>query len=1491
MNGKVTYRQQFTRCGKERCHKCKEGKGHGPYWYAYWSENGRTVSKYIGTKLPEHIAALQQPGNLPLKEITTYVSSTNTTGPSLRVYLLGQFRIEHNVDGVWRAVDSRTWRRRRARSLLGCLLSSPGRRLGREQVMEQLWPDLEIEVAANRLNGAVHELRQILEPDIDRPANSRLLRLERDILELANSSEIWVDAEAFESLLKEAYTTSDPHKAENLLEEAATLYQGSYLLEELYSEWATPRRDALQRAWVGLLLKLAHIQVEQGAKIRAIDTLDRLRTTDPTNETALQRLMLLLTQMDRRGEALQIYKNYQEMLQREYESEPLPETSQLYASLKQGHIPILTEHTPVASSSTAPVAQSGENVAVGATNEHNEAQGVTRLTFQAARHNQSPLIGRDHELELMRQALSMVEGGKAPPHTGTDTTPLDVAPQLQSATARHSRPRFILLKGEAGIGKTRLAEELSLEADQHAWTVAWSRSYEQEGAIPYRPWTELLRTLLRSMESFQALLPGTGTANSLPNIILDSPLKMERLGVLLPELALHSPDTAPAHPLLQPILHEHERLHLWEATRDLLSIVSNTYPLLLVFDDLHWADDSSIELLIYLSHHLQTQKILFVGTCRDGELAPQHKLRTLVQDLQREQIITTVAIKPLTYSQISTMVSYLPKNVISSIQKQAYGNPFFAEELARYLSSLNVSDALPDTDESETHAQSTTYAAARAAGGQRLTRQAATLPEAIAAVLERRLGKLSSECQLLLGKAAVLGGSFALNQLLPMSNERSEDSVLDLLDEALQAGLLIEEGTGAHITYHFWHPLIINHLYSRLSATRRAQLHRRAAEAIKMTNPKEDLEKVAATIVYHLSRGGGDPNSLAYYAELAGNQAYALAAYTEAQQHYVQALQALIEPDPERNESNDLDEQIGAITQQQILPGSEEQRTVICRLLEYVAECSINLGKFAEARRLYESILSLRMNAYQAKSIIQDELQQQEAQIQALLWREIGNTWLYTGDYTRANECYERGRTEMERAGVTSGAAWACLQIEYGEMARLVGNYQEAHQYLETALEMLERLVEPFYQSGVNRQQGQHSSLQTSVEHSGNERPKTPQTRTERALHGNPLEIGYAHERLGIVAASVGQFNDALSHLRTALNTYEQGGLVSAMARVYSNLGAVYVLRGELQEARVYLHRSLALAERTADLPNMAFVMINLGEVAYHSGDLLEAEKWYQQSLVLSAKINDRERQSWCHTDLAAVQQDLGNMQAAKYHLRQAIIIGRIIKSPRCLHFALVILGRIRIAEAQQYRENPVTSGNGKSDNQQQQARLLGRAKTILSRAVALEEMEIENIIEGKLLLATVHLLTHDAQTALAIAQQALQEAREQEAMRGIGSAYHVLGRILTSNQELDAAGEAFEKAMHIFQQGGWQLDYARALYDYGILVEQQDQEANLGPKAPAETRQAGKERQKSLHYLQEAETIFQQCHAVTDIVRVERRLNGAWQTGIARQSDPHLPQ
>jgi len=1476
MNGKVTYRQQFTRCGKERCRKCKEGSGHGPYWYAYWSVNGRTVSKYIGTNLPEAVKQEQ------LAVATTSTASAPSE-PVLRVYVLGQFRIERKTEqGVWQAIDGRLWHRRRARSLLGCLLSSPNRRLSREQVMDQLWPDLEIDIAANRLNGAVHELRQMLEPDLSRPAASRLLKLERDVLELAGHQQIWVDAEAFENLIKEADTSTDAVRTRQLQEEAATLYRGSYLLEELYSEWAGQRRDALQRAWVGLLLNLAQSQAENEEYASAIETLDRLRTTDPTNETALQHLMMLLTQRDRRGEALQVYRRHQEMLQRDYESEPLPETVDLYEKLRNGHVPTLYIQKTTQKTDSAPVTEPLE-----------EPQPVdltiTRPLFQLGRHYQSRLIGREREIQTLRQVMRSLEKKTVgPPTSAANDQPLLTANarQAQFPPASASRPRhthFVLLRGEPGIGKTRLAEELSLEAYQHGWTVAWSRSYEQESTIPYHPWTDLLRTLCKSTSIFADLAnrkPDAATDTMLRELAA-SPLKLERLSTLLPDLQILQPGTGKA---TIPISLEQERLHLWEAVLGLIETFSKQHPLLLVLDDLHWADDSSIDLLTYLIHHLQEQSVLLIGTCREGELAPQHKLRTLIADLQREQAVVVVPVQPLTSTQIGTLVAHLPQDLVESIQSQAAGNPFFAEELARYVDT----PANEQNDATRLSALSTlntalstsqpygSFNARQKVNGTTAQpdpeRQPATisLPEAIAAVLERRLGRLSQGCQQLLGKAAVIGGSFELRQLVPMAGDADEDTVLDLLDEALNAGLLIEEGAGANIAYHFWHPLIISHLYSRLSAARRAQLHRRAAETLIATSASQQ-EKAATTIVYHLSKGGGDRETLACYAEISGNQAYELAAYTEAQQYYILVFQAL-----SGNEVTAANQINAHHYIQHIIARDYEQLPFtdplhLCRILERIAECSIILGAFADGRQVYEYILQLRTSARFQRylsmelAIAQEEveaLKKKEAQIQAMLWREIGNTWTYTSEYEPAYRCYERGKAVMVQAGITSGAAWACLHLQYGALYRLEGDYTQARRYLQEALTMLEEVVQapqlPYQRIDITREAGPQGRRVNDLS----------LTRIERALTGDPLEIGYAHERLGIVAVSLGEVNSALEHLDVALTIYEQSELVSEMARVCGNLGAVNIVKGSHDEARRYMQRSLELAERSGDLPNMTFVTHNLGDVAQRSGSLSEAEAWFKRSLELAERINDRERLSGSNVSLASVQADMGNLQEATSSIRRAISISRAIKSTRCIRSALLGLADLRIAQAIATQHYPDDSVRNHYRDQ-----LLIRAGKTLQRSIALEGMEIENIIDAKHLLAMVHFLLGNLESAREIAQQTLKDAQDYETTRIVERAYRLLGRIRHAQGQPEQAITYFQQALDICQEHGLRLDYARTLACYGALLLDQDRASmpamdNLNAKTPAS--------QRGLVYIKESYQIFRECHAAIDLAMAEQLLSRA---------------
>ncbi|MBV9231158.1 MAG: tetratricopeptide repeat protein, partial [Chloroflexi bacterium] len=547
-------------------------------------------------------------------------------------------------------------------------------------------------------------------------------------------------------------------------------------------------------------------------------------------------------------------------------------------------------------------------------------------------------------------------------------------------------------------------------------------------------------------------------------------------------------------------------------------------------------------------------------------------------------------------------------------------------------------------------------------------------------------------------------------------------------------------------------------------------------------------------------------------------------------------------------------------------PASPDRPARTCRILERIAECCIILGDIDEGRQLYEYILTLRASApfqhYQATSINDPVLLQRlEAQTQALLWREISNAWAATSAYKEAYASYQQGKTVMQQAGVTSGAAWACLHLHYGALLRVDGNYEEARRYLQEALSMLEACVQdhPEYIPLTNQS-------------------KMSPTRIERALRGDPLDIGYAHERLGIVAAGQGELHNALEHLHTTLEIYEQNELITEMARVCGNLGAAYALKGEHDEARAYMRRALELAERGGELPTMGFVSFNLGDIALRSGELQEAEVWFKQSLAIAERVNDRESVSWANVSLATVQKDLGHLDEALQSILRGIITAREIQNARSLRLALVKLADIHIAQAIntniQIPTLRSTMGPIKQTSKDQRQHWLRRARIALHHATnTMAEVDVELVIDGQLLLATIQLLLNDIEEAYKIAYQALQNVLSQEMTQLSSHAYLLLGRIQDARGEHVQAEQYYHQALNIYQQYGFHLGYARALHYYGEYLVQQ---ATSHSRTTATTilPVQDKRYQEGLNKLQEAQRFFEQSQAALDLALTRQELS-----------------
>lgn len=997
------------------------------------------------------------------------------------------------------------------------------------------------------------------------------------------------------------------------------------------------------------------------------------------------------------------------------------------------------------------------------------------------RSHRNPLVGRSSELEMLRQLLFVPQrGAKAMlvSQKNVSAVPLD--------TLRI--PQCMVVIGEAGIGKTRLAEETSRDAHERGWAVTWSRSYAQESTIPYRLWIEILRSLINS-DPWQK------------QELFQHPLVYTRLTTLLPELY----DQLPGTVTLSRQSPGQEQQSLWEAILELFKMAIARTPMLVVLDDLQWADASSCELLAYLVRRLSGFPIVFLGTCREIELAPKHPLRSLMAHMQREHTITTLLLQPLTDAAISALISsaQLPEKIQQDIRNQAAGNPFFAEELVYSYSATSTATPANPT--------------------QAMRKKSSSLPRSIAAALDQRMTKLSRDCQQLLGNAAVLGGSFEFSLIRSMETGNSsidEDTVLDLLDEALQAGVLTEEGRGARINYHFWQPLLVSHLYDGLSATKRAQLHRRAADILRQSYANRESEG-AATITHHLVEGGAEPLQIVRYATLAGDRAYALSAYPEAERYYRIATENMR---MSSGTSGDVDQDVS----------SQESHANLAYLLEQLGECIRIQGDYEEARRVYEQLLQERGSR---PHLTTPAGTQREAQIDALLLSEVGWTWYYVGDYAFTRQYCDRGEQVLREAGVKGGPAWARLYFLQSYMLWQEGKYDRARL---AANEALQRFAEMLPEQ-------KHPPVTAA-----------PLTRMRRTLEGDPVDIARTHRLLGALANSVGQLTEALSHFNTALSILEEHDHKREVAHVSCNVGFVHLQKAQHDEARSFLRRSLSLAEQIGDVPLTAVIYSNLGVLAAHTGDLLDAESWLKRCLALAEQTNDQVYLSTWNIELAAVYQDQGRLSEAYTCISHALSIGRAIHNAPCIGLALIALGNLRIAQAlaskndQATQEQETVSPSPSEKQQDQFRRYLARAGKTLQRALTFDRLEAEARNRGQLASAQVSLLQGDAETAQVQALHALKKARQYELTWLVARSYSLLGTILSSQGQPEEAYKYFEQALQIFRPCGMRLETARTLHNFALALLQHKDSTEAS-------------HQQALDYLQEALQLSRACHAPLD--------------------------
>ncbi len=448
------------------------------------------------------------------------------------------------------------------------------------------------------------------------------------------------------------------------------------------------------------------------------------------------------------------------------------------------------------------------------------------------RSDRAVFIGRERELAALLDALAAAEAGHGALH---------------------------LLVGEAGIGKTSLADRLGDEAAARGALVLRGPCWDAGGAPAFWPWIQVLRALVRSGRPLGARPAlGRGLADAVG---------------LVPELAGLAGSAEPEPPALSA---DRRRFELFDTIGALLAAAAAGGAVVVVLDDLHAADEASLQLLGFLAGQLHGTSLLLVGTHRDASSARPGPGRALEELAIRSRRHRLEGLGEQEIAQIVVRRTGAPPGatLARDLLEATGGNPFFVDEIVRALAA----DGAPDA----------------AAVHERLP-----LPESVRAALGRRLAPLRAESRALLELAAVAGGEAPI-ALLADAAGVGAPAVLERLEQAERRRLIdVFEGPQGHV--RFVHALVRETLYRELGSSARRRLHLAVAEAIERRHAAAlDDDDLAALAHHHVAAlPAGSPERAVDYARRAGDRAARQLAYEEAARHFAQALHVL-GPDEER---------------------------------------------------------------------------------------------------------------------------------------------------------------------------------------------------------------------------------------------------------------------------------------------------------------------------------------------------------------------------------------------------------------------------------------------------------------------------------------------------------------------------------------------------------------------------------------------------------------
>ena len=444
----------------------------------------------------------------------------------------------------------------------------------------------------------------------------------------------------------------------------------------------------------------------------------------------------------------------------------------------------------------------------------------------------------------------------------TDRTPFigraEERGQLRASLERLQRSEgsVLLVGGEPGVGKTRLVEEMLAEAEARDFRTLTGRCYEMDAPPPFLPFIELLEQAMKEVDAETFRLALGDVAGEIAKV--------------LPQLAQLF-DDLPAPLELPP---EQERRYLFNSIQEFVHRAAAIRPLVVLLDDIHWADETSLQLLEHIAGGIAKVPVLLIGTYRDTDLDATRPVARTLETLIRRRVAARLHLRRLEPDSIRSMLESLagsppPSSVVEAIYSETEGNAFFVEEVFRHLSEEgSLFDGNGDWRDLEI--------------------DELAVPESVRLVVGRRLERLQEGTRRVLKIAAVVGRVFTF-EVVEGASDLTAEEVLDGIDEAEAAKLLTQVGRDG--SYSFAHELIRQTLLTTLSLPRRQRMHLQIGLAMENLSSADPSHY--ARLAHHFFQSGSaaDPSTVRRYLRLAGDSAMDSAAFEEALRFYDEALE------------------------------------------------------------------------------------------------------------------------------------------------------------------------------------------------------------------------------------------------------------------------------------------------------------------------------------------------------------------------------------------------------------------------------------------------------------------------------------------------------------------------------------------------------------------------------------------------------------------------